>query len=234
MSRPVFHNTLLGSLQASSLQPRPFKYYSVRNCIPSSCRAESLTTRSPSQSFKRQTRHVVTAAERPQPQSSNSLPTTFLTRRSAYDRQLPPLSALNSSYRWLKTMPIFLGIITISSLALFNYQKVNSPIIAANLYSLRTNLRVREILGEEVYFASKWAWIFGQINLVQGRVNVEFEVGGRRRKGWCRFRARRVGGRNGPWKTEEWSLRIPGGSERIDEVLDLLEGVEDPMAGASF
>lgn len=96
-------------------------------------------------------------------------------------------------------------------MGIFNYQKVNSPIISATLYSLRTNPRVREELGNEVYFASQWAWIWGPINLVQGRVDVSFAVKGTKGSGQCRFRARRMGGRNGVFKTEEWSLTMADG-----------------------
>lgn len=92
---------------------------------------------------------------------------------------------------------------------------------------------MRELLGDEVYFASRWAWVSGEINLVQGRVDVRFNVKGKKGVvGTTRFRARRFGGRNGEWRTEEWSLRVPmeGESERIVELLD--QGAVDPMAGA--
>ena len=172
-----------------------------------------------------------------QPQSSHSLPETLLSRRSAYSRDLPPLSALTASYRWLRTLPLFIAIITVSAFGIFNYQKVNSPIIAANLYSLRTNPFVRELLGDEVYFASKWAWIWGEINLVQGRVDVHFNVKGTREKGSCRFKAKRIGGRNGEWKTEEWSLKTREG--RVIQLLGGPHGSDgkagiDPMEGATF
>ena len=172
------------------------------------------------------------------PQGTNSIPESFLTRQNAYARPLPPLSSLTSSRRWLTTFPIFAAIVTLSALGIFNYQKVNSPVISANLYSLRTNPRVRELLGNEVYFASKWAWIWGELNLVQGRVDVKFDVKGTRQQGLCRFRARRFGGKSGSWKTEEWSLTVPDGQEK-GRVIDLLtdEGgttAADPMEGATY
>lgn len=113
------------------------------------------------------------------------------------DRDLPTLSSLSSRRRWLTTLPIFIAILTASALGIFNYQKVNSPIITATMYALRTNNVVREALGDEVYFASKWAWIWGQINLVQGKVDVSFRVKGTREKGVCRFVAKRLGGKGG-------------------------------------
>lgn len=113
------------------------------------------------------------------------------------DRPLPTLASLSSNRRWYRTLPIFAAIITGSALAIFNYQKTNSPIITATLYSLRTNPTVREVLGDEVYFGSKWAWIWGTINLVQGRVDVSFRVKGTRGSGTCRFKAKRLGGKSG-------------------------------------
>lgn len=126
---------------------------------------------------------------------------------------------------WIRTFPIFVAVITASALGIFNYQKVNSPIISATLYSLRTNDRVREELGDEVYFASQWAWIRGPINLVQGNVDVSFRVKGKRAAALCRFKAKRQGGRNGFFKTEEWSLTMDDG-----RCLQLLEE-ENPAAG---
>jgi len=113
------------------------------------------------------------------------------------NRPLPNLSSISHRRRWLTTLPIFLAVLIASAAGIFNYQKVNSPIIAATLYALRTNTTVREVLGDEVYFASKWAWVWGSINLVHGKVDVRFGVKGTRGKGMCRFRARRVGGRGG-------------------------------------
>ncbi|KAL9082745.1 MAG: hypothetical protein Q9159_006205 [Coniocarpon cinnabarinum] len=153
-----------------------------------------------------------------------------MERRPASARPLPSLNSLKSSTRWLRTLPIFIAIVSISALGLFNYQKLNSPVLSANLYSLRTNPTVRELLGEEVYFAQKFPWVWGTINLVQGRVDVEFEVAGKRQRGWCRFVARRTGGRGGSWGTETWTLKV---GEKTVDLLEV-EGGGDPMAGAEF
>ena len=173
------------------------------------------------------------------PQSRYSPPTSLLTRRSAYGRPLPTFHSLDYSWRWIKTFPIFVAVITVSALGMFNYQKVNSPVIAANLYALRTNPKVREILGDEVYFASRWAWISGPINLMQGRIDIKFSVKGTQREGVCRFKAKRFGGRRGAWTTEEWSLKVPLENEGEERLMQLLEedeagNVVDPMQGANF
>lgn len=146
------------------------------------------------------------------------------------NRPLPSLASLSSNRRWLTTIPIFLAIVTASALGIFNYQKVSSPIVAATLYSLRTNPKVREELGDEVYFAGQWAWIWGQINLVQGRVDISFRVKGTKAKGTCRFRARRTGSRAEMFKTQEWSLALDDG-----RVLQLLEADgKEPLEGSAF
>lgn len=131
------------------------------------------------------------------PSSSGTIPPNLLQRQTPYSRPLPSLALLSSSRRWLRTLPIFFAILTGSALAIFNYQKANSPVITATMYSLRTNDRVRSVLGDEVYFGSRWALIWGEINLVQGRIDVRFSVKGSKQRGLCRFRARRVGGKGG-------------------------------------
>lgn len=113
------------------------------------------------------------------------------------ERPLPSYSSVTSMRRWIRTFPIFVLICGVSAASLFNYQKVNSPIVTANLYSLRTNRRVREVLGDEIYFASKLSWIWGTINLVQGKIDIKFDVKGTKSTGQCHFAARRVGGKGG-------------------------------------
>lgn len=140
-------------------------------------------------------RPLTTTPTLPHPVANQAAYPNLLVRDPA--RDLPTLSSLSSRRRWLLTLPVFLGVLTASALGIFNYQKVNSPITTATLYAMRTNPIVREALGDEVYFASKWAWIWGQINLVQGKVDVSFRVKGTRQKGVCRFVARRLGGKGG-------------------------------------
>ena len=51
------------------------------------------------------------------------------------DRALPPLRAPR---RWLRTLPVFLAIVSASTLAIFNYQKSSSSVVSGTLYALRT------------------------------------------------------------------------------------------------
>jgi cytochrome c oxidase assembly factor 1 len=106
----------------------------------------------------------------------------LLSRRA--DRDLP---SLKKSYLWLKTLPLFVALITVSSLAIFNYQKSSSSTVNSILYALRTNDASREILGDEIYFASKVPWISGELNQLHGRIDISFWVKGNKGKGKVNF-----------------------------------------------
>ena len=119
------------------------------------------------------------------PPRANSGP--LMTRRS--DRALP---VIVPSYRiWLKTVPIFLAIITASALGIFNYQKSSSSVVAATLYALRTSEIGRRELGDEIYFRDMWPWIWGEMNQLHGKVNIGFGVKGTKGRGYMRFRSER-------------------------------------------
>jgi cytochrome c oxidase assembly factor 1 len=100
------------------------------------------------------------------------------------NRSLPPLKR---SHTWLKTLPAFIIVIALSSLAIFNYQKSSSSTVNSILYALRTNATAREVLGDEIYFASKVPWIRGELNPLQGRIDISFWVKGRRGMGKVKF-----------------------------------------------
>ncbi|EMC97548.1 hypothetical protein BAUCODRAFT_456004 [Baudoinia panamericana UAMH 10762] len=125
------------------------------------------------------------------------------------DRALPPISG---SYRWLTTLPIFAIIMVGSTLAIFNYQKLNSSVVSSTLYALRTNPRAREILGDEVYFNSKVPIIWGELNQLHGRIDINFWVKGTKGKGLMRFKSERKT-RMGYFDTLEWSLEPEGGDK---------------------
>lgn len=121
----------------------------------------------------------------PQPNSGQIL----MSRRS--DRALP---SITPSYRiWLRTAPIFVIIVTLSALGIFNYQKSSSSVVAATLYALRTSDIGRHELGDEIYFRDMWPWIWGEMNQLHGRINISFGVKGTKGKGLMRFRSERRG-----------------------------------------
>ena len=125
------------------------------------------------------TRRTMIAAPKP-----NSGP--LMERRS--DRALP---SLKSSRRWLRTLPIFIGIMVASTLAIFNYQKTSSSVVSSTLYALRTNADARRVLGDEIYFAHKIPWIWGEINQLHGRIDISFWVKGTKGRGLMRFKSER-------------------------------------------
>jgi cytochrome c oxidase assembly factor 1 len=145
-----------------------------------------------------------------------------MSRRS--DRALPSLT--NTPLRtWLKTLPLFILAITLSSLAIFNYQKSSSSTINSILYALRTNQQARELLGDEIYFASKVPWIRGELNQLHGRIDVRFWVKGTKAQGETRFKSERKR-RDGFFETSDWSLFLEDG--RVVQLLDA-EGARDPL-----
>lgn len=108
------------------------------------------------------------------------------------DRALP---AISSSRRWILPTTLFLSIITLSTLAIFNYQKSSSSVVNSTLYALRTHKEAREALGDEIYFARKVPWVWGTIDQLHGRIDIRFMVKGRRQRGEMRFRSIRKGRR---------------------------------------
>jgi cytochrome c oxidase assembly factor 1 len=124
--------------------------------------------------------------------------------------------------RWMRTLPIFLAILVSSTLAIFNYQKSSSSVVSSTMYALRTSPKAREYLGDEVYFAHKMPWIWGEMNQLHGRIDIHFEVKGSRNRGTMRFKSFRAT-RMGMFETTEWSLETTDGRK-----IDLLDG-SDPF-----
>ncbi|KAK8025154.1 hypothetical protein PG990_002977 [Apiospora arundinis] len=138
------------------------------------------------------------------------------------DRELPHED--DYTFRWGRSFPIFAILITISSLAIFNYQKSSSPVVASTLYALRTSPKARELLGDEVYFKHQIPWISGTMNQLQGRVDISFKVKGTKTEAIMRFASFRPGAK-AMFETTEWSLQFPDG-----RTVDLLDGA-DPFKG---
>lgn len=111
----------------------------------------------------------------------------LLSRRG--DRELPRVTS--PWLPWIKTFPIFIAIVTVSALGIFNYQKTSSSVVSSTLYALRTSDVGRAELGDKIYFRDSWPWIWGELNQVQGRIDVEFAVKGTKASGMMRFKCRR-------------------------------------------
>ncbi len=140
------------------------------------------------------------------------------------DRELPDIA--KSRFRWSRTLPWFLLIVAGASVAIFNYQKASSPVVASTLYALRTSPRARAFLGDEIYFQQRIPWIAGEMNQLHGRIDVHFMVKGTRNAARMRFTSHRPTPR-GVFETLEWSLETADGRK-----IDLLEDITtDPFRG---
>lgn len=135
-----------------------------------------------------------------------------------------PLDVKSVTFRWFPTLPIFLGIVALSSFAIFNYQKSSSSVVSSTLYALRTSERARQLLGDEIYFKDRIPWIKGEMNQMHGRINISFKVKGSKGTGTMTFRSFRPGPKQ-LFETEEWSLVLDG---EDGKKIDLLDG-EDPF-----
>ena len=120
-------------------------------------------------------------------------------------------------FRWSRTLPLFLAIVAVASVGIFNYQKLSSPVVASTLYALRTSEKAREYLGDEIYFKQRIPWISGEMNQLHGRINIKFAVKGTRNTGVMTFASFRPTPR-GMFETTEWSLETTDG-----RTIDLLE-----------
>ena len=158
-------------------------------------------------------RHATTTAHEPLIPAPKEGAGPLLSRQS--NRELPDISSGRNT--WLYTLPIFTLIITASALAFFNYQKASSSTVSSILYALRTNPAARELLGDEIYFASNVPWISGEMSQLQGNIDITFWVKGTKGVAKTRFVATRKGKR-GIFATEQWSLSTEDG-----RVLQLLE-----------
>ncbi|KAF5017827.1 hypothetical protein F66182_10217 [Fusarium sp. NRRL 66182] len=137
----------------------------------------------------------------------------MMSRRA--DRELPDISDV--TFTWRRTFPVFFVIVAASSIAIFNYQKMSSPVVSSTLYALRTNPDARALLGDEVYFRHQIPWIHGEMNQLHGRIDIWFSVRGTKGEGVMRFASNRPTSK-GTFQTTEWSLTMQDGTR-----LDLLD-----------
>ncbi|RDW82089.1 hypothetical protein BP6252_03201 [Coleophoma cylindrospora] len=171
-----------------------------------------LRTRVPLQSWRSIGRPVVLRRTLVAPPKPGDSP--FMERRA--DRELPEIP--KGGMKWVRTIPVFLVILVSSTLAIFNYQKSSSSVVSSNMYALRTSPKAREYLGDNIYFAQQMPWIWGEINQLHGRIDIQFDVKGTRNSGTMRFKSFRAT-RMGMFETTEWSLETTDGRK-----IDLLDG----------
>lgn len=112
----------------------------------------------------------------------------YLLQRTT-DRELP-------KYRpqWVpiaQTFPIFVAVMWLAAIGLFNYQKQNSSVVSSTLYALRYNDVGKRELGDGIYYRDKWPWIWGELNQLHGRIDISYAVKGSKTSGMMRFRCER-------------------------------------------
>ncbi|KAK6463607.1 cytochrome oxidase complex assembly protein 1-domain-containing protein [Scheffersomyces coipomensis] len=73
-----------------------------------------------------------------------------------------------------------IGVI-VSCVIIFNYEKTGSPILTSTLYYLRRSPKAKQILGEDINYAYNWPWISGPLNVVQGDINISFDIKGNKK-----------------------------------------------------
>lgn len=141
-------------------------------------------------------------------------PAQPIKKQMVVERELPdPLKEVRANrYKFIA----FVTLMAVSSVVIFNYEKINSPIVTTTLHFLRRSQIIREVIGDQIDFASWIPWVRGQLNQVQGKVNIEFYVKGSKKEGKVKLRADRED-RLSDFLIHEWSLEVDG------VVYDLLE-----------
>lgn len=109
---------------------------------------------------------------------------------------------------------IFSAIMVASLAVIFNYEKVQSPVVSNTLYQLRKSPRCQQLLGQNIDMKGLYPWVYGKLHLMQGDVDIHFDViGSAGVSGVVRLRADRAN-RNEEFFIHEWSLTV--GGQQVD------------------
>ncbi|KAI9750272.1 MAG: hypothetical protein M4579_006536 [Chaenotheca gracillima] len=180
----------------------------------------------------RQARHPSNLSIRARTLATPRAPTPTLHSEAPTPRppgSVRPLTDDGTVSPFMKVFPILVLIGAGTSIFYYNYRKTNSPVTAATMEALRTSTAARAALGDDIDFEHSLPWIWGQIKVELGRVDVSFRVKGSKSKGIVRFHSRQQE-RNGPFEPIQFALQTPDGT-----VLPLLEMEgRDPLAGVDL
>ncbi|WPK26054.1 hypothetical protein PUMCH_003399 [Australozyma saopauloensis] len=106
------------------------------------------------------------------------------------DRELPdPLKPQRENRRYFVIYAV--GVV-VSCAIIFNYEKTGSPIINSLMYCLRRSEVAKSSLGDNIGYASEWPWIWGPLNTVQGRIDIQYKVKGDKQGATVHLKASRV------------------------------------------
>lgn len=113
----------------------------------------------------------------------------FSSKTVSLDRELPdPFADKKKNRQYFVVYAIG---VTVSCAVIFNYEKTQSPIINSVLYCLRRSEAAKQSLGPNIGYASSWPWISGELNTVQGNIDVEFKVKGENEHAMLKLKANR-------------------------------------------
>ncbi|AEY97983.1 FAFR299Wp [Eremothecium gossypii FDAG1] len=124
------------------------------------------------------------------------------------DRELP--DPYKDRFKQRATFAVFATATTAALLLIFNYEKVQSPVVTNTMYQMRRLGVVRELLGDNLEFGGLLGWVHGELNQVAGRVNVRFTLKGSKGvPGEVRLVADREN-RQQQFLIREWTVTIDG------------------------
>lgn len=98
-------------------------------------------------------------------------------------------SAVGPRRSTLISLPIFLAVLGISTVVLFNYQKSSSSVVASTLYALRVHPQARDLLGDGISFKNKIPWISGRLSQLHGNIDISYRVKGTKSEGIMHFKS---------------------------------------------
>ncbi|CAG8498841.1 10183_t:CDS:2 [Paraglomus occultum] len=137
---------------------------------------------------------------------STQIPTSTRTIRKP--RPLPEIKNNTPKY-------IAFGLVGVSFWAAFitiafNHQRQASSIVKNSIFHVRYDQEAKEVLGDNIDFASSWPWISGSVNHLKGKINISYDVKGSKGKGRVHFHSVRRG-YDQRWEVLEFSLTSEDG-----------------------
>ncbi|CCK72839.1 Coa1p KNAG_0L02220 [Huiozyma naganishii CBS 8797] len=129
------------------------------------------------------------------------------------DRELP--NPLKDRYKLRWGFFGFSALMVASLAMIFNYEKVENPIIDNTLYQLRRSGATRALLGQDIQFAGVVPWVYGKLHPVAGEIDIKFYIRGDKPNavGVVKLVADRQN-RNQEFLIHEWSLTV--GDQQVD------------------
>ncbi|VEU19955.1 DEKNAAC100735 [Brettanomyces naardenensis] len=113
------------------------------------------------------------------------------------------------------TFVVFAVCMSIAVAGIFQYERISCAAMNATMYYLRRSQLARQHLGNEITYSGIIPYISGDLNTMQGRINIKTKVEGDHGKAVMHLKAGRS--QNEKFRIDEWTLVTEDGV-----VLDLL------------